>query len=289
MKKDAPHPTLTLISIDLGWNKPGLPPPKLPLGPIKPSFMHKDFLSDLERQGIPVCGPHPFGIAWALFVRRLKDEGKGFAASWVADLVLAEWDFVRWNELFLKHGCLEDLEVKEEAERYIETKGSSIGGGPRTSDLDLNERWFLDDLVVKIRAVWDKIPRAILKSSPIIPEEKKEFKGVKHGARLNELNEIKKHLGLSQKGMKLLDRLLEEATPKKIEYVDEYRTGVVHLQTKRSAEVLGLRGEDESLAKRWSSLKSELNRAREANLATIYLIFDECNIIEREAAERPTK
>ena len=233
--------------------------------PITLCFIDTDFIETLEKFGIPVQSDLPFSYNWHGLIGKLGSQEKTRAARWIANLVYEEWNLVYWRFMMEKQGWFENLDFRSIVEPAMDKVISKENRGHSgVMGFDLDSKWWLDLLAIKLRSVWDKLPHAIAESSDL------ELSGKSFPKRLNKLAELKDKLGLPVRGKKLLSKLIEEAG--NIEKIKDHRDGEAHGHTKRYAEIFGL-PEQETLGEAWAYLKPELNCCREANLATIGLIL----------------
>lgn len=264
-----------IIQTALGFEPEGFPKEALNKlvreAPIHYKYLGENFLYYLERLGIPARSKLPFAASWLAIVKGFHSTNPHVAA-WLATLLYSEWCFMYWFRETSRGGFSSELSRRIALCTAVETisgnKITSVGISPQ----DLVIKWWLDELVLRIRAVWDKIPYAIGDTN--IPPI--ELKGAKHSARINELVQRRDLIDLWPVGEEVFDHLLSEM--KDIDYVKKHRDAEVHRHTKPYAEVFGVYGTHESLSIVWDRLGLEINRCREAIMATIGILLRKRNI-----------
>ena len=277
MPIDSKYAVVLLIQLALGFKPQGDYPEEL-LNPlvkkalIKYSYLDDSFLDKLAAKGIPVKTDLPFAADWLTIVediRKLNDH----SAKWIATLLYSEWGFMYWFAQVTGIGLLKEIYEQDNETTLFKKELLEKGFGEvkvthGTSPVYLMGKWWVDDLVLKMRALWDKLPYAIAETS--LP--KLELKGGKHMARINELLKTKGQLGISPEFENMFCKLIEEM--KDIEYVKKHRDTEAHRHVKSYAEVFGLVEIHDSLATvSRRLLEDELHRCREALLTTVGLIL----------------
>jgi hypothetical protein len=271
MKMESKYLAMLPIQMALGFELSALPTQAfgrlVNSFPVSYRYIDIQTLKSLEKNGIPARGPLPFAANWLEILARLRKDNP-HAVSWVATLVYCEWGFMYWVNTTEKVNIASELRGKHAIHTFLKKEGLVSKGDLNigVSARDLACKWWLDDLALKIRAVWDKLPHAIAETS--LP--KIELKAESHGKRVNELVQHKQGLGLWAGAEPLFDVLVKEM--RDIDYIKKYRDAELHRHTAAYAEVFGLYRENESLDIVWSKLGEELNRCREALMATIAMV-----------------
>lgn len=271
MKKDGKFLAIFFIQTSLGFEPVNYPKELLNIivkeAPVSYKYLDEKVLTSLDNRGIPASSSLPFAASWYAIIEALR-ENNPHAASWIVTLIYSEWGFMYWfaqiERVGLKKELLSKLKFQSFADdQFGKEQIASIG----TSPVDIVIKWWLDDIILKLRALWDKLPYAIAESS----NPRLELKGNRHNARLNELEENKAKLSLEGEAVTLFERLISEM--RDIEYIKKHRDSELHKHAKPYAEVFGLYGRHEALVEVWEKLGDELNRCREALIGTIYLIL----------------
>jgi len=232
--------------------------------------MDASHLNALEELGVPARGDLPFGANWFKIVEDILARNP-HSASWIATLLYTEWGFAYWLHTTIRLGILKTFKMKTIKDDELDALNKLIRGNGvasvGVSPVDLLCKWWLDDLALKIRSAWDKLPHAIAETSPT----KVKLKARKHNSRLNELEKSAGKLGLNESGRQLLSVLLPEM--RNIDYVKDHRDTELHLHSKAYQEVFGFPKKHESLSKVPTRLFHELGRIREAVMATTCLLL----------------
>lgn len=238
--------------------------------PIAYNFINKEILDSLEQEGIPVRTSLPYAFNWMGMLGKLENKS-AHAPLWLITLLYSEWSLMYWLSNAMKIGVINHLLFKHKIDIHLSTmiqkeeNTSIVDIG--TGSIDVILKWWLDDLALRIRAVWDKLPDAIAETS----NPKIALRSKRYNARVNELVSNKPKLSLWDKGEQLLDKLISEM--RNIDYIKDYRDAEAHHQTKRTAEVFGLYGKHETIGNIGVKLHEELNRCRESLMATISIIL----------------
>lgn len=276
MPIDSKYAVVLLIQWALGFKPKGDDPEAL-LHPIvkkaliKYSYLDDIFLNKLAAKGLPVRTDLPFAADWITIIEDLRKLNP-HSASWIATLLYTEWGFMYWFAQVTNHGLLKEIYEQDNRttslkKEFLENGFAGVKVTHGTSPIYLIGKWWVDDLVLKIRASWDKLPYAIAETS----QPKVELKGNKHRVRIDQLLKKKGQLGISPELENIFCKVIEEM--KDIEYVRKHRDTEAHHHVKSYAEAFGLDEKHDSLATVSRHLEDELNRCREALLTTMGLIL----------------
>jgi len=166
--QDSKYLAIMNIQYALGYESKGMPQELknklIEEAPIKYKYLDDNFFAALEKKGIPAKANLPFAANWLAI---LEEERKKNAhtASWIATLLYVEWGMMYWLYQTSKLGLIDQLAFKNLTYSFIEKQHGKGKFQPGTSPNDLRIKWWLDDLVLKIRALWDKLPYAIAESN----------------------------------------------------------------------------------------------------------------------------
>jgi len=228
--------------------------------PIQRPYLPRQVQTALEEKGVPLSGAHPFGANWAALIEPLNPH----ACAWIATLVYVEWGLMYWAASATRAGILDRLVRKNEMWGFFRERGMQPESGSSTGDLQI--KWWLDDLALRLRAIWDKLPHAIAESS----DPRIELSSKQHDKRVRELARRKPELGLGPESSELLDSLIVQMGD--IDYLRAYRDAESHRHVHPFAEVFGVYQKHESLVDTWPVLLGEYCRCREAIMAAIALV-----------------